>query len=171
VSALTNTNELKYCPYTSLIEYLNAIEVLTKENTIKIELLDCPLFIKFKQKVYYQDYLPLHPSSISKMVSKLAMSMGYEKGKISGHSMRKGFATQFVSNKMENESNSIENIRKDLCEWVGWDPKSKVIKSYINDSINWQHNMTPEIDNMNADKFNIDNYPDFKPKIEKKSIL
>jgi len=119
-----------------------------------------------------EEFSKMTSSGISKIITKLASNVGYEEGILTGHCMRKGFATQFVINNMTTQT--TENIRQSLCDWVGWDPNSKVVSRYVNDTINWNRDMTKEIhDPETAEpyKFNINDHPILLPTLPGKKAL
>jgi hypothetical protein len=118
----------KHLSFDEFIEFVrNDFEKLAIKKNLK----ENHLFISLRYKKINEDK-PLSASSLSKVVSIRAFEAGYQPGEISGHSLRKGTATQIILNEIEEKGCASETTFRVLERHIGWESGTKVIDNYVN---------------------------------------
>ena len=97
----------------------------------KDEAVDRNLFISLSRYKFNED-MPLKSASISKVVTLRALDHGFKPGEVSGHSLRKGCATQVVLNDIENNGTTSDKTFRVLERHIGWQSGTNVMDRYVN---------------------------------------
>jgi len=94
---------------------------------------------------------PLESYEIGKRISILAENAGFEKGTVTGHSMRKGTATSWILNLVLLNGTYSTNDWHDVEDHVGWSLNSGNTKKYIDQNIKLIRDTTNLITNERPD--------------------